>query len=215
MGPATYRQTAELLSTKARVVVPDLFAVRGSWRYGHILDAFVATLDRLGLERVTLIGHSFGGGLELGFAAAFPSRVVELVFSDTLAVSREWRLADEAMSHPLGLLRLATPLAATAFARSCIKHPRQLAGASWWAFVTGRGVDIEAVAAAGLKSHVLWANRDTILSRQDGQEFARQLGASFTVAESGTGAAIDHDWMFEQPDLFVDHLHQLGLEVFR
>ncbi len=157
MSPTTYLRTAELLARRARVVIPDLFALQGPWRYGRVLGAFVATLDRLELERVTLIGHSFGGALELGFAAAFPDRVVELVFSDTLAVSREWGLADEATRHPLGLLRLATPAATFAFARSCIEHPRQLAGAGWWAFVTGREGDIGAVAATGIRSHVLSA----------------------------------------------------------
>ena len=73
-----------------------------------------STLDRLGLETVTMIGHSFGGGIELGFASAFPGRVEELVFSDTLAVSHEWGLADEAMRHPLRLLWLATPTPASA-----------------------------------------------------------------------------------------------------
>ena len=69
-----------------------------------MLDAFTASLDRLGVDKVTLIGHSFGGGIELGFAARFPGRVVELVFSDTLAVSRQWGLADEALRHPMRLL---------------------------------------------------------------------------------------------------------------
>jgi pimeloyl-ACP methyl ester carboxylesterase len=211
MSPSTYRCTAELLAGKARVVIPDLFAFKGPWRYNRVLDAFAATLDRLDFKRVTLIGHSFGGALELGFAAAFPDRVVELVFSDTLAVSREWRLADEAARHPFGLLRLATPLAAFSFARTCLEHPRQLAEAGWWAFGDGRDGDIEAVAAAGLRSHVLWANRDSILSREDGREFAQKLGASFTIAESPDGVAIDHDWMFQQPDLFVGELQKLGL----
>ncbi len=58
------------------------------------------SLDRLGLERVSMLGHSSGGGIELGFAVRHPERNVELVFSDTLAVSREWVLAREALSRP-------------------------------------------------------------------------------------------------------------------
>src|SRR5580692_10529415 len=131
MRPETYRPLADLLAPQCRVIIPDLFAVRGPWRYPLVLDAFTATLDRLGLETMTLIGHSFGGGIELGFASRFPSRVVELVFSDTLAVSRQWGLADEALRHPLRLLRLATPSAAAAFARSWVTHPRQLVDAGW------------------------------------------------------------------------------------
>jgi pimeloyl-ACP methyl ester carboxylesterase len=213
MTPAIYRRTALLLSRRARVVVPDLFAVRGPWRYELVLSDLVQTLDEMGLDRVTMIGHSFGGGLELAFAASQPSRVVELVFSDTLAVSREWGLADEALRHPLRLLRLATPAAASAFGRTLALHPRQLAEAGWWGFRSAREDHIGSIAEAGIPSHVLWAGRDSILARSDGQKFADELNASFTVA-TGTGTRpVDHDWMFQQPELFVRHLENLGIQA--
>ena len=60
---------------------------------------------------------------------------------------------------------------------------------------------------------MLWANRDSILSRTDGQRFAIELGATFTIASAPDGRAIDHDWMFQQPELFVDHLKVLGLKA--
>ena len=179
-----------------------------------MLDSFTATLDHLGLERVSMIGHSFGGAIELGFASRFAQRVVELVFSDTLAVSREWGLAEEALRHPEHLVRLATPKATSAFARNWIEHPRQLFDAAWWAFTSGRDSAAGDVARAGIPAHVLWANRDSVLSRSDGERFARELGASFTVASAPDGRAIDHDWMFQQPRLFFDHLCTLGLTVF-
>jgi len=214
MRPATYAGLAELLAKRCRVVVPDLFALKGRWSYGEVLDAFTATLDALDIERITLIGHSFGGGIELGFAARFPDRVVELVFSDTLADSREWGLAKEALRHINRLVWLATPKAMSAFGRSWATHPRQLVDAALWAFTSDRGQDSVAVAGAGLVSHVLWANRDSILSRPDGIRFAEELGATFTVARSRNHRVVDHDWMFEQPELFVQHLEDLGLEAF-
>ena len=213
MRPDTYGRLAALLAPRCRVVVPDLFGFRGPWRYSSVLDAFTATLDRLGLDQVTLIGHSFGGGIELGFASGFPGRVVELVFSDTLAVSRELGLADEAMRHPLGLLGLATPVAAAAFARSWLTHPRQLVDAAWWGFTSDRDGTSDVCAQAGIRSHVLWANRDSILARRDGEQFARELGASFTVASAPDGRPIDHDWMFQEPELFMSHLEGLKLDA--
>lgn len=69
MRPATYGALVKLLARRCRVVVPDLFALRGRWSYERVLDSFIPTLDHLGLDRVSLIGHSFGGGIELGFAA--------------------------------------------------------------------------------------------------------------------------------------------------
>ena len=213
MRPATYRGTVDLLARHNRVVVPDLFDVRGPWRYASVLEAFTRTLDDLGLDRVTLIGHSFGGGIELGFAAASPERVVELVFSDTLAVSDEWGLADEALRHPLGLARLATWPAASAFATSWLRHPRQMVGAAIWGFLSRRDGDISTIAGAGVPAHVLWANRDSILPRADGRAFAERLGATFTVAARPGGGPIDHDWMFQDPELFVAHLECLGLSA--
>jgi pimeloyl-ACP methyl ester carboxylesterase len=213
MRPDTYLPLAHLLAPRCRVIIPDLFAFRGRWRYQQVLDAFSATVDRLGLAHVSLMGHSFGGGIELGFAARYPDRVVELVFSDTLAVSSQLGLADEALRHPFGLFHLATWSATTAFARSWMEHPRQLVGAGWWGFRSVRNQDSEAVARAGIPAHVLWANRDSILSRDDGERFAEELNASFTVAAPPDGRPIDHDWMFQEPDLFVAQLEELKLHA--
>ncbi len=210
MRPATYSGLVRLLAEHCRVYVPDLFAVPGRWNYPDVLDSFVTTIDDLELGRCSLIGHSFGGGIELGFASRFPERVVEVVFSDSLAASREWGLAAEVLHHPVRLLRLATPTAASAFLRTSVEHPRQLVGAAYWGFTSGRENDSEVVARAGIPAHVLWANRDSILSRSDGARFADELGASFTVASLERGS-LDHDWMFQQPRVFFDHLEELGL----
>jgi pimeloyl-ACP methyl ester carboxylesterase len=213
MEPATYRRTAQLLADRVRVVIPYLFALPERWTFEHALDCLELTLDDLGVGHVTLLGHSFGGGLELGLATRAAGRVVECVFSDTLGMNRELSLAREAV-HPLGILRLATPPAIRAFFRSWLTHPAQLSEAAWWGFRSDREAEIDAVAAARLPCHVLWAERDTILSRKDGREFARRLHATFTVAEPPPGhRPIDHDWMFDDPELFVQHLDKLGLRA--
>ena len=210
MQPWTYLGLARVLGREARVVIPAIFAVRGRWTFSRALDALVATLDQLGLERVSLLGHSFGGGLELGLAARHPDRVAECVFADTLGVKERFGLAQEALRHPLGILAMATPRAAAAFFESMATHPGQLAAAAMWGFLSDREPDIEAVVAAGIPCHVLWANRDTLLARSDGQEFARRLHATFTVA---VDPPVDHDWMFDDPELFAAHLRLLNLEV--
>jgi pimeloyl-ACP methyl ester carboxylesterase len=213
MRPFVYRHTADLLAPRCRVLIPDLFSVRGPWEHHRIIGAVATTLDELGLERVSLIGHSFGGGIELGFAARHPARVIELVFSDTLAVAEEWGLADEALRHPWGLLHLVTAPAAAAFASQWITHPRQMVDGAWWGFRSTRDRPIDAVCKAAVPAHVLWASRDSILSRPDGEEFAKRLGATFTVAKSQDGRPVDHDWMFQNPRLFVAHLLELGLRA--
>jgi hypothetical protein len=114
----------------------------------------------------------------------------------------------------VGDLRLATPAAVLAFVRSWA-HPVQLACSALWAFSSDREADIELIANAGIPCHVVWAEQDTILNRRDGMEFARRLNGSFTVAERPSGyGPIDHDWMFDDPQLFAAHLEKLNLQVF-
>ncbi|MHB8440221.1 MAG: alpha/beta fold hydrolase [Acidimicrobiales bacterium] len=214
MRPATYRATAELLAGRgARVVVPDLFDVPAPWRFDDVVKALELGLERRGLDRVTLVGHSFGGGIELGYAVTHLECVEELVFSDTLAVSEQWGLADEALRHPLGILRLATPEAIRGFVSSLAHYPRQLAAAGWWGFRSERQTGIERVAQARIPAHVLWASRDSILAQSDGRQFAEQLHADFTVAQLPDGGPVDHDWMFQNPELFVRHLDELKLRA--
>lgn len=66
MQPRTYLPLARLLADRAQVIIPAIFDVPGAWTFGRALVGLEATLDSLGLDQVSLLGHSFGGGLELG-----------------------------------------------------------------------------------------------------------------------------------------------------
>jgi pimeloyl-ACP methyl ester carboxylesterase len=210
MQPRTYLPLARLLADRAHVVIPAIFDLPGQWTFGRALACLEVTLDSLGLDKVSLLGHSFGGGLELGFAASWPERTVECVFGDTLGVKQRFGLAAEALRQPWGILAMATPPATSAFFQSVVTHPLQLAEAALWGFASDRAPDIDLITAAKIPCHVLWANRDTLLARSDGREFARRLHASFTVA---SGPTVTHDWMFEDPELFAQHLGRLDLRA--
>jgi len=75
----------EKMDSDHRVVVPDLFGHGASAKPmgDYSLGAHAATmrdlLDRLGIDRVTLVGHSFGGGIAMQFCYLFPERVERLV----------------------------------------------------------------------------------------------------------------------------------------
>lgn len=215
MQPRTYLPLARLLADRVRVVIPSIFALPERWTFEHALDCLELTLDELGPEPVSMVGHSFGGGLELGIAERSPNRIAECVFSDTLGVHREFSLALEAV-HPLGIVRMASVNAVRSFFESCARHPVQLVASALWAFRSNRAPEIEAIVAAGIPCHVLWAERDSILSRSDGKDFAALLDATFTVAEPPPGyGPVDHDWMFDDPELFVEHLDALDLKALR
>lgn len=58
------------------------------------LDSFVEDIDglreALGYERITVLGHSFGGLIALAYALAHPERVRALVLMDTVEPGSEW-----------------------------------------------------------------------------------------------------------------------------
>jgi pimeloyl-ACP methyl ester carboxylesterase len=213
MAPDLYRATAELLGQRCRVVMPDLYRVRGRWRHREIVERLATTIVELDCGRVTLVGHSFAGGIELGYATRYPEHVVELVFADTLAAAREFGLASEALRHPVRLLWMATPAAARSFGATIATHPRQVAEAAWYGFMSDRSRACARAVELGLRAHVLWANRDSLLRQADGRAFAAELQASFTVVQTPDNEPVDHDWIYRHPQLFVDHVGQLGLDA--
>jgi pimeloyl-ACP methyl ester carboxylesterase len=78
-----------------RVIVPDLFGHGASAKPvgDYSLGAHAGTLrdllDRLGVERVTLVGHSLGGGISMEFCYLFPERVERLVLVGSGGLGRE------------------------------------------------------------------------------------------------------------------------------
>jgi abhydrolase domain-containing protein 6 len=93
----------QLLAFAARfdVIAPDLPGFGASDRApldnGIALQVrcLHALLDRLGLERVALAGHSLGGWISLAYAAAHPDRVERLVLVDAAGLQFEPDLALE------------------------------------------------------------------------------------------------------------------------
>ena len=214
MAPDTYLGTARLLAERTRVLIPDLFALGRRWTAERCVDTVLDLLDRLRIDRATFVAHSFGGGIQLALATRQSSRVEEMVFADTLGLSREWVLAREAV-HPTTLMRLATVRAAVDFARTWGRHAPALIRAAWWGFTSDRRQEVETLAQSGIPSHVLWAERDTLLSRDEGRRFAQDLRATFDIASGDGDDPIDHDWMYRHPQLFVRHLETIGLAALR
>jgi pimeloyl-ACP methyl ester carboxylesterase len=92
------RQWVELVDTMDddhRVVVPDLFGhgasakPLGDYSLGAHAAALRDLLDHLGIERVTLVGHSLGGGIAMQFFYLFPERVDRLVLVASGGLGRE------------------------------------------------------------------------------------------------------------------------------
>ena len=84
-----WKHVASLLSEKKRVIILDLPGfgathsidghIRNLYDYSNFLESFI---NRLGIKKVTLIGHSFGGKLGISFTYKNPHKVNRLVLVD-------------------------------------------------------------------------------------------------------------------------------------
>ncbi|MFC6152639.1 alpha/beta fold hydrolase [Nocardioides yefusunii] len=96
----------DLIDDTQRVVVPDLLGHGQSDKPmgDYSLSSHAATLrdllDRLGIETVTLVGHSLGGGIAMQFFYLFPERVERLVLVSSGGLGREVSLSLRAATLP-------------------------------------------------------------------------------------------------------------------
>jgi pimeloyl-ACP methyl ester carboxylesterase len=89
---------ARALRGKWRIIAPDLrghgdsqWSPDGAYLSPyHVLD-IVDLIATLGYEKLTIVGHSYGGNIASRFAAIYPARVKKLVLVDGLGPSPEVR----------------------------------------------------------------------------------------------------------------------------
>jgi pimeloyl-ACP methyl ester carboxylesterase len=80
--------------TDHRFIAPDLFGhgtsakPRGDYSLGAHAATLRDLLDQLGIDQVTLVGHSLGGGIAMQFCYLFPERVERLVLVSSGGLGR-------------------------------------------------------------------------------------------------------------------------------
>jgi pimeloyl-ACP methyl ester carboxylesterase len=90
-----WAHTVPALARRYHVIVPDLIGFGRTRRPGRVLPSMgdvarvlAAWLERLGVPRCHLVGHSMGGQIALHFAARAPERVRRLVLVDAAGIPR-------------------------------------------------------------------------------------------------------------------------------
>lgn len=91
----SWREIIPALCTSHTVIAPDLLGhgdsdkPRADYSLAAYANAMRDLLSVLDIERVTVIGHSLGGGVAMQFAYQFPERCERLVLVSTGGVSHE------------------------------------------------------------------------------------------------------------------------------
>ena len=102
----TWRSVVRPLSRNFRVVAPDLLGHGGSDkpRSDYSLGAFAVLLrdllDALGIARVTLVGHSLGGGIAMQFSYQHPEYCRGLILIDSGGLGPDVGLTLRLLSAP-------------------------------------------------------------------------------------------------------------------
>lgn len=209
LHPRTYAGVVDALAAHGTIVMPALFRQKTRWSYDRVLQLITERLDTLEPGPVSVIGHSFGGGVALGLAARHPGRVGHLALVDSLGLTARWDLAREAFVGTR-FRRLAHREATREFVQSCRHAPLAVMTAGWWAFRADKRDEIDAVRQAGTKADVVWGVDDSLLSPAKGADFAARLGARFTGV-AWAGHTVEHDWPYRHPELFARTMTELGL----
>ena len=102
----TWRRVAEGLAEQHTVIAPDLLGhgtsakPQGDYSLGAYASGVRDLLIALGHPRVTVVGHSLGGGIAMQLAYQFPERVDRLVLVSSGGLGREVSLMLRAATLP-------------------------------------------------------------------------------------------------------------------
>jgi pimeloyl-ACP methyl ester carboxylesterase len=138
----TWKPIIAALSRRYTVIAPDLLGhgksdkPRADYSVAGYANGMRDLLTVLGIDKVTVVGHSFGGGIAMQFAYQFPERTERMILVAPGGIGREVTAAIRAISMPgfqaaMGLatlpgLRQAMKLGLRSLAGTGLPHARDL-----------------------------------------------------------------------------------------
>jgi pimeloyl-ACP methyl ester carboxylesterase len=102
----TWQPVISALSRRYTVIAPDLLGhgrsdkPRADYSVGGYANGMRDLLTVLGIDKATVVGHSFGGGVAMQFAYQFPERTERLVLVAPGGIGRDVSAAIRAISLP-------------------------------------------------------------------------------------------------------------------
>ena len=201
--------------------------------YGRLVNTLC---DKLGLDKIDLVGNSMGGYVAAEVAIQFPERVSRLVLVSAAGISS----AETLQAPILTFGRIATALATNSAARHrklaarpltrhaslalVARHPRLLkADLTYEGFFKGAGkpgfddalracLDYDfrdRLPEVKVPTLIVWGEHDSIIPVRDADEFERLIEDSRKVVMKDTG----HIPMAERPEAFNDVLVEFLAET--
>ncbi len=191
---------------------PDLpngeFSMRG---YARWVADF---LDAVGVEGpVTLVGHSFGGGVAIVTAHDFPDRVRQLVLVNSIGASAwsrsrsglrrmaqrplwDWGVHFQADVLPLRQLRRVVPVILEDAVPNLLRNPGGIVRVGGLARRANLDDELEELRRRGLPVVILWGEDDKVLPRLSFEALREAIGAE-CITVSGR-----HGWLLADPVAF-------------
>jgi pimeloyl-ACP methyl ester carboxylesterase len=195
-----WHKTLPALAAHYRVYALDLAGFGGS-RTGPSFELRTAAnqlidfLDKLGVEKASLTGHSMGGFIVADLAARHPDRVEKLVLVDAAALPFENSFLDRGLGLALAACKIPPAFWPVFLADAYRAGPRTLWRAANELMAADIARDLELIQAETL---VVWGKQDHLVPLSLGVELTRRLHhARFEIIP---GAA--HTPMLERPAEF-------------
>jgi pimeloyl-ACP methyl ester carboxylesterase len=128
----TWRSVLGGLAERHTVIAPDLLGhgrsgkPRGDYSLGAYASGVRDLLALIGIDRVTVVGHSLGGGVAMQFAYQFPERLERLVLVDSGGLGEDVSPALRAVTLPGA--ELVLPLLFSRYTRTAGRIAGRLLG---------------------------------------------------------------------------------------
>jgi pimeloyl-ACP methyl ester carboxylesterase len=231
----TWRQLAPRLARDRRVLTPDLpghgLSARpdASYELGWYAHLMALWLAAAGLERVDVVGHSYGGGVAQMMLLECPERIRRLVLVSSGGLGREVAVSLRLASTPFVVERLGQPFmkTGTKLALRATGDVRSRADVAQLSAMNARRGSARAFArtvrdvigwrgqrqtffqrASELSAlppiAVFWGDRDTVIPFSHAEALAKHVDGVHVTRFEGCGHYPHH----EKPDAFAASLRE-------
>jgi pimeloyl-ACP methyl ester carboxylesterase len=180
--------------------------------YAGWVERFIATME---IEQpVTLVGHSFGGGVAIQTAHDWPDRVARLILVNSIGGSAwshhngmvrlirerplwDWGLHLQVDLLPVRQLTRVVPVIAADALPNLLRNPRAIWQVGHLARMADLTAELEELKLRRLPVVVLWGQRDRLLPRACLDSLRAALGDPQLITVPGA-----HSWLLADPDGF-------------